>query len=149
MVGHGLVDKVDGVTMQATFSSGESKRELLHIQHYGFKSITPKGSAFLSVGNGERRDPVVIATKAKDEPDLKEGESAIFSKDAIIKASGSKVHIGNKSSDIGGIIDELIEALLELSTSLSVPNGGQVISAPDKITKIRSIQAKWQQLTKA
>ncbi len=131
-----------------TFNSGETRGKVLYIQHYGFKSIPRRGTACLTASNGDRESAIIIGSKAIKEPELKEGDAAIFSDQAFVKASGDKVNIGNGSEDMGSVISELLEIVAAIANTKIPPNSGMpagldLVSA----AKIEGLKAKWKNLT--
>jgi len=92
MIGRASIKSADNGTAQVGVLEGEVRDKVDRMQEWGFSSVPEDDSDAVIVFVGGNRDSgVVIASgNRKQRPDLKKGETAIWTKDVLIKIDKDK-----------------------------------------------------------
>lgn len=80
MIGECVINTIKDNKYQIELLAGETRDEIELMQHFGYKSIPPQDTKGLTVSvAGMRDNTIIIATSNENAPELKEGETAVFS----------------------------------------------------------------------
>ena len=125
----------DGLKIK--LDSGESVSDIPYFQHYGFSSSPPKGSGIICVANADRQSLKAIGSRGK-EPELKEGETALYAGDKakIILSPDGKIKMEVASKNI---LREIIESLTTM-TQGKTADGKPFVFDPLLTTKLQELK---------